>query len=195
MSHLGDRLVALIDGELDHDARDRILAHLALCPACRAEADTQRQLKSALSSLDGPAPSPAFVDRLRTLAEPGEPTPPAPPAWPGDHAGGRGGGQVAAFRSPGGSSSASAAALAPLYPLAHPRRGPRRAGFAVAGLFCAAAAAATTAFAVGESSGGEVRVVPPVGRYAVEHAVTAPGGVLTDPEPPAVTTVSTAPSP
>ncbi|MGE7383347.1 zf-HC2 domain-containing protein, partial [Serratia bockelmannii] len=29
--HLGDRLAALVDGELKHDARERVLAHLATC--------------------------------------------------------------------------------------------------------------------------------------------------------------------
>ncbi len=46
--HLGVRAAALVDGELGHDARDKALAHLAECPRCRDEVETQRLLKSAL---------------------------------------------------------------------------------------------------------------------------------------------------
>jgi anti-sigma factor RsiW len=35
VSHLGHRLSALIDGELDGDDRDRVLMHLARCEPCR----------------------------------------------------------------------------------------------------------------------------------------------------------------
>ena len=38
MSHLGQRLSALIDGELNHTQRERVLAHLAQCEPCRLEA-------------------------------------------------------------------------------------------------------------------------------------------------------------
>ncbi|WP_187284101.1 trypsin-like peptidase domain-containing protein [Streptomyces sp. adm13(2018)] len=44
--HLGDRLAALVDGELGHDSRERVLAHLATCARCKSEADAQRTLKS-----------------------------------------------------------------------------------------------------------------------------------------------------
>jgi anti-sigma factor RsiW len=52
MTCLGEGLTALVDGELDHDERDRALAHLASCAGCRAEADTLRALKRRLSSLN-----------------------------------------------------------------------------------------------------------------------------------------------
>lgn len=168
MSHLGDRLISLIDGELDHDARDRVLAHLAVCHECRAEADAQRQLKSMISDLDGPEPSDDFLRRLRTLAEPGEPMPPAPPTWPGGSAAG---GSAVAFDSDTGSR-----------PFPGPfRLGARRASFVLGGMFCLATAAATTAFVVGDRGSDSVRVTPPVDRYAVEHAVTVPRVPLTDP--------------
>ncbi|WP_033820756.1 zf-HC2 domain-containing protein, partial [Kitasatospora sp. MBT63] len=35
--HLGDRLSAYLDGELGHDSRERVQAHLATCPQCLAE--------------------------------------------------------------------------------------------------------------------------------------------------------------
>ena len=52
--HLGDRLTALIDGELDPSTRDRMLGHLAQCSDCRVEADAERQVKAQLSGLGEP---------------------------------------------------------------------------------------------------------------------------------------------
>ncbi|REE95905.1 anti-sigma factor family protein [Thermomonospora umbrina] len=103
MTCLGERLTALVDDELDHDERDRALAHLAGCRTCREEADTLRRLKSRLRGLSTP-PRPAapdvpdadFLKRLVALGEPpgsseksesserfGGPRPPGPgvPEW------------------------------------------------------------------------------------------------------------------
>ncbi|MFF9684873.1 anti-sigma factor family protein [Streptomyces sp. NPDC014623] len=65
--HLGDRLAALVDGELKHDARERVLAHLATCAKCKAEADSQRRLKSAFATSAAPSPSEGFLARLQGL--------------------------------------------------------------------------------------------------------------------------------
>ncbi|MEV6110601.1 anti-sigma factor [Streptomyces sp. NPDC051940] len=65
--HLGDRLAALVDGELSHDNRDRVLAHLATCPRCKVEADALRQLKSALAVVAPPPPSDGLLARLQGL--------------------------------------------------------------------------------------------------------------------------------
>jgi anti-sigma factor RsiW len=67
MSHLGERLTALVDGELGHDERDRALAHLAACEQCRGEADTLRRLKSRLRSLDDVGAPTNLIGRLRAL--------------------------------------------------------------------------------------------------------------------------------
>ncbi|WP_299528406.1 anti-sigma factor [uncultured Streptomyces sp.] len=69
--HLGDRLAALVDGELKHDARERVLAHLATCPKCKAEADAQRRLKNVFAQTAPPSPSEGFLARLQGL--PGRP--------------------------------------------------------------------------------------------------------------------------
>ncbi|HEX2316207.1 MAG TPA: zf-HC2 domain-containing protein, partial [Thermomonospora sp.] len=76
MTCLGERLTALVDGELDHDERDRALAHLAVCRTCREEADTMRRLKSRLRALSAPPapsapdlPDTGFLDRLRALGD------------------------------------------------------------------------------------------------------------------------------
>ena len=52
--HLGDRLTALIDGELDHGTRERMLGHLAQCDECRAEADAERRVKARLGAMAAP---------------------------------------------------------------------------------------------------------------------------------------------
>nr|WP_206313977.1 zf-HC2 domain-containing protein [Streptomyces coryli] len=64
---MGDRLAALVDGELCHDTRDRVLAHLATCPKCKAEADAQRRLKSVFSAAAPPPPSAGLLARLQNL--------------------------------------------------------------------------------------------------------------------------------
>ncbi|WP_326652387.1 MULTISPECIES: zf-HC2 domain-containing protein [unclassified Streptomyces] len=65
--HLGDRLAALVDGELKHDVRDRVLAHLATCPKCKAEADAQRRLKNVFAQSAPPPPSEGLLARLQGL--------------------------------------------------------------------------------------------------------------------------------
>lgn len=70
-SALGDVLAALVDGELDHDGRERAQSHLLRCAACRAEADAQRRHKALLSGLAGPAPAPDLAARLLAIPAPG----------------------------------------------------------------------------------------------------------------------------
>ncbi|MEU2953254.1 anti-sigma factor family protein [Streptomyces xanthochromogenes] len=65
--HLGDRLAALVDGELNHDARERVLSHLATCAKCKAEADAQRNLKNVFAQAAPPPPSEGFLARLQGL--------------------------------------------------------------------------------------------------------------------------------
>jgi len=65
--HLGERLSALIDGELSHAQRERVLAHLASCESCRQEAGVLRLLKRrihALSDGDPATGEPAGGDAL-----------------------------------------------------------------------------------------------------------------------------------
>lgn len=65
--HLGDRLAALVDGELGHDARERVLSHLATCRSCKAEADAQRRLKNVFADTAPPPPSDGLMARLQGL--------------------------------------------------------------------------------------------------------------------------------
>src|SRR5258708_29120132 len=77
MSHLGDRLSALVDGELDGTERDRAYAHLASCERCRIEAAELRALKQKLRTLMTRAPAEAaMTKRLIAMTGPGGPMPP-----------------------------------------------------------------------------------------------------------------------
>lgn len=75
MSHLGHRLSALIDEELDGSERDRVLVHLAGCESCRAEAVALRTLKRRMNSLGEASADSALTRRLIGLAELGEARP------------------------------------------------------------------------------------------------------------------------
>ncbi len=82
--HLGDRLAALVDGELKHDARERVLAHLATCAKCKAEADAQRRLKTMFVESAPPPLSAGLLARLQGLPGGGldNPSGPAGPHGP-----------------------------------------------------------------------------------------------------------------
>jgi anti-sigma factor RsiW len=68
MSHLGHRVSALIDGELDGMERDRVLVHLARCESCRQEAVALRTLKRRMNALGEAAADSALTRRLMGLA-------------------------------------------------------------------------------------------------------------------------------
>lgn len=51
MTHLGEQLSALVDGELTGTELDRANAHVAACTICRAEANDLRRLKQDLRAL------------------------------------------------------------------------------------------------------------------------------------------------
>lgn len=67
--HLGVTLSALVDGELDHDSRDRALAHVANCPNCRLDLEAERQIKARLRDA-GSGPTAELTRRLLALGEP-----------------------------------------------------------------------------------------------------------------------------
>jgi anti-sigma factor RsiW len=68
MTHLGQRLSALVDGELDCDERDRVLGHLARCSWCRDEAAALRTLKRRMNALGETAAGAALTGRLMGLS-------------------------------------------------------------------------------------------------------------------------------
>ncbi|MFI6818489.1 anti-sigma factor family protein [Nonomuraea sp. NPDC050328] len=82
MSHLGENVSALVDGELNHMERERALAHLTFCAECRREVESMRALKSRLRSLDGPAMPADLTMSLLLMGEPGGPVPPRERPFP-----------------------------------------------------------------------------------------------------------------
>ncbi|MFC1417414.1 anti-sigma factor family protein [Streptacidiphilus cavernicola] len=75
--HLGDRLAAFVDGELDHDARERVQSHLATCDACLGRAEEERRVKSRISAAPPPDPSALFMSRLMSIAGDSDQQPPS----------------------------------------------------------------------------------------------------------------------
>jgi anti-sigma factor RsiW len=174
MSHLGDRLSALVDGELDGAERDRAHAHLASCEQCRTEAAELRLLKQRLRTLMTGAPAEAaMISRLIAMTGPGGPMPPR-----------RGLLRVVPGLSP-------AARRGPMRPGARRPRSARRRRYLALGTVSLVVGLGTAAFSAG--GGGDAapgpRITPPVEIYSVEHAITT-GEVPFD--PPSAQPVSSA---
>ncbi len=158
MSHLGDRLSALIDGELTGAELDRAHAHLAGCLPCRAEAAELRALKAKLRGLVARAPAEAaMTSRLIASTGPGGPLPP----------------RHRLLR------------LAPGPPSGPPGRpAPRvRRRYLLLGTVSLLAVLGTAAFSAG--GGGQAapgpRITPSVQMYSVEHAITTGEVPITGP--------------
>ncbi len=69
MTHLGQRLSALIDGELDLDERERVLVHMARCGSCRDEVAALRMLKQRMNALGEAAAGAGLTGRLMSLRD------------------------------------------------------------------------------------------------------------------------------
>ena len=78
MSHLGELLSALVDGELSGAELDRANAHVAACGACRVEANALRRLKHELRSLAEVSEADDITGRLLALASQVEQDAPVP---------------------------------------------------------------------------------------------------------------------
>ena len=74
---VGDLLAGLIDGELDHETRERVQSHLVGCATCRAERDAHAALKARLQAASLPQVSPMLTTRLLGLAGLDQPAEPA----------------------------------------------------------------------------------------------------------------------
>jgi anti-sigma factor RsiW len=169
MSHLGDRISALIDGELTGAELDRASAHLASCDRCRSEATALRALKRELRALGGSTQAEAEAATVRRLIAATGPGGPLPPRRP--HGRGRSGGPRRG--RPDRWRGARPARL--------PRK-PRRA-YAVAGvLSIAVVSLGAAAFSVGGGSGEpEPKVTPNMQIYTIEHAITTGDVPIPDP--------------
>lgn len=195
MSHLGERLSALVDGELGHGDRERALRHLAVCEQCRFEAEMLRRLKRRLHGLGGPGPSGDLMLRLLSMSDPGEPLPPPMSPFPGTGTS-PGGGPLSSggFGGMSGFGGGTATAVAVPAQPSRTRSALRRRGgrYALAGASLMALAL-STAFAVGgEPTEGTPSVTPSMDAFAVEHALTS-GGVPPLGRDEAIDTVGTQP--
>ena len=179
MIHHGDRIAALVDGELDHDTRDRLLSHIAECADCRAAVDEQRWLKAALARSDGPVPSAALLSTLISMAEPGEPTPrtrrPLAPVTPWSE---RETAAVAAWTNPHGPAGRDGT-------FAFGRIARHRIGIAAAAAVSASAVTAGLALVGAEPQQQGPALTPPIDSYVQQHAETT-GQMFGDPAYPAV---------
>jgi anti-sigma factor RsiW len=148
MSHLGHRLSALIDGELDGAERDRVLVHLAGCEPCRGEAAALRTLKRRMSALGEAAADAGLTRRLMGLGQPGNPFAPGP-AWPVSC-------PAAGTRLPGRSS-----------------RDVRPAWYVALGVSAVfLTSVGTAAFMAGGAAAPEPRVTPPVDVFMAQYDLT-----------------------
>jgi hypothetical protein len=83
VSHLGERVSALIDGQLNAEATERAMAHLAGCRECRDAVEIERLTKTRLAYLCGPEPAGDLIGRLLAMGGPSGPLPPRPGHVPG----------------------------------------------------------------------------------------------------------------
>jgi anti-sigma factor RsiW len=144
MSHLGQQLSALIDGELEGAERDQVLWHVVRCGWCQDEAAALRTLKRRMNALGEAAADAGLTGRLMGLsnADPAS-------AWP--------------------HSATAAWQLTP-----RGSRFDAKAGrYLLAGSFAIfLAGLGTAAFIAGgepQAQAPAPRVSPPVGVYTAEH--------------------------
>jgi hypothetical protein len=70
VTHLGDQVCVLIDGELVGDAHEQALAHVAECGQCWRAAADYRRVKALVAAIDECSdPSPDFLGRLLTIPQ------------------------------------------------------------------------------------------------------------------------------
>ena len=73
MMHLGSRISALVDGQLDPAATERALAHVALCRGCARELADARAARRALAAAEPVQPTEDLTARLLSLSAQGAP--------------------------------------------------------------------------------------------------------------------------
>lgn len=213
MSHLGEQVSALVDGELNGAELDRANAHLATCEQCRAEAAELRQLKRELRALaappaageaDGHAPAEAadaLTRRLLAMAGPGGPVP-SRRLRREQHARDRHHGKLpGGGRPPRGRAGTRASERPPAdgqpYFRRHPGGSsgdPRRRGRYVlwSAVSLVVVGIGTAAFSMGGSTAEPgPKITPQVEMFSVEHALTF--GDVPFPEPTQVPAGATKP--
>lgn len=164
MSHLGEQLSALVDGELNGAERDRVNAHLASCAECRVEASELRGLKRELHNLAAVPEDAAMLRRLIAMAGPGGPVPPRGMLRGGHKPRALFRTYPAAARRPGGVGRTRPSS-------ARPGERGRRRYVVVSAVSLVVVSLGAAAFSMGGSTPGP-RVKPSVEIYSVQHAIT-----------------------
>ena len=181
MSHLGEQISALVDGELTGAELDRANAHLATCERCRTEAAALRQLKRELRALGEIEDDNDLTRRLLGMAGPGGPVPSrrlrreqyARERRPGRPRGRRSShgreGARADGRSPG--DGQPSVRRPPEGSLEEPRRRPRYVLWSAVSIVVVGIG--TAAFSMGGSSGEPgPKITPQMEMFSIEHALT-----------------------
>jgi len=175
LQHPLDKLSAVVDGELDHDSRDRVLSHLVGCDTCRSEVEAQRRLKARLAAVTEPEPSLDLMQRLMGVpsfsTEPREEIRPVltPAAFTLSP-------QRSAFPAARNDSTRPGSRTA--------TRSRRRAGvLGAAGSAAAMASLLGTAFVLGDPARSEQppALQPPVASFSADHATASVGAPFADP--------------
>ena len=170
MSHLGDLLSALVDGELSGAELDRASAHVAACGACRVEANALRRLKHELRALAEVRDSDEITSRLLAMTSEAGPEGPIDPAAPGGSAipSPRGRGHGRRHRRPAGRR-----ATGDLYSAVPSRR--RRGRYVLWGtVSLVVVGIGTAAFGMGGGSGSTgPQITPQLEVFDIQHAITS----------------------
>jgi anti-sigma factor RsiW len=192
MSHLGDLLSALVDGELDGAERDRVSAHLARCTQCHGEAAALRELKQQLRSLaaDPQHAGDAMTRRLLAVSELAASAGPSGLVRQRRHRTVSGAyGKTGAYGK-GGTSRPGQGGLAAARPAGAggPGRSKRHRRYLVVGAMSIMVGLSTAAFSVGGTDPGTgPGINPPVQLYSEEHAITTGEVPFTEPSARSVT--------
>jgi len=143
VSHLGEQISALVDGELTGAELDRANAHLAACERCRTEAAALRQLKRELRALGEIEGDNDLTRRLLGMV------------------GGRspGDGLPSVRRPPGGS-------------LEEQRRRPRYVLWSAVSLVVVGIGTAAFSMGGGTSGEPGPKITPQLEMFSIEHALT-----------------------
>jgi len=183
VSHLGDLLSALVDGELSGAELDRANAHVAACGACRVEANALRRLKHELRSLAEVNDSGDITRRLLALSGqdgkpgPGGPASGGPAAGPGGPAApvrarrlGRESSQRRRVRAAAERSMADPYSAPPSGRLTSRRRG----RYVLWSTLSLVVGIGTAAFGMGGSAASPgPQITPQLEVYDIQHAITS----------------------
>ena len=173
LQHPLDKLSAVVDGELDHDSRDKVLGHLVSCETCRGEVDAQRRLKARLAAAELIEPSSDLMQRL--LGVPSFSTEPReevrPVVTPA----------ISLFPQRSAFPAARTGATRPASRVSRTRR--RTGVLGAAGSAAAVASLLGTAFVLGDPARTEQppALQPPVASFSADHAAATNGTPFTDP--------------